>query len=107
MDNLFCTEDIGMRTPLEKARRDPESTKARILNVARKIFGEYGYHGGTPRMIAEEVGIDLSTIHYHWGEKKTFTRRLSSTSTTIWDRCSETWKKRPRMSTGRAHEDRL
>ncbi len=70
IDNFFCTEDIGMRTPLEKARRDPESTKARILKVARKIFGEYGYHGGTTRMIAEEVGIDLSTIHYHWGEKK-------------------------------------
>jgi AcrR family transcriptional regulator len=55
---------------LEKAKRDPESTKARILKVARKVFGEYGYHGGTTRMIAEEVGIDLSTIHYHWGEKK-------------------------------------
>lgn len=59
-----------MRTPLEKAKRDPASTKARILKVARRIFGEYGYHGGTTRMIAEEVGIDLSTIHYHWGEKK-------------------------------------
>lgn len=59
-----------MRTPLDKAKRDPESTKARILKVARKVFGEYGYHGGTTRMIAEEVGIDLSTIHYHWGEKK-------------------------------------
>ncbi len=70
MDNLPYAEDTEMRTPLEKAKRDPESTKAKILKVARKIFGEYGYHGGTTRMIAEEVGIDLSTIHYHWGEKK-------------------------------------
>jgi AcrR family transcriptional regulator len=59
-----------MATPLEKARKDPESMKARILAVARRIFGEYGFHGTTTRMIAQEVGIDISTLHYHWGEKK-------------------------------------
>jgi AcrR family transcriptional regulator len=59
-----------MESPLEKARKDPESMKARILFVARKIFGEYGFHGTTTRMIAQEVGIDISTLHYHWGEKK-------------------------------------
>src|SRR5512138_1281648 len=59
-----------MSTPLEKARKDPESMKARILAVARRIFGEYGFHGTTTRMIAKEVGIDISTLHYHWGDKK-------------------------------------
>ncbi|HQG32529.1 MAG TPA: TetR/AcrR family transcriptional regulator [Deltaproteobacteria bacterium] len=59
-----------MTTTLEKARKDPESMKAKILAVARKIFGEYGFHGTTMRMIAHEVGIDISTLHYHWGEKK-------------------------------------
>lgn len=59
-----------MKTSLEKAKRDPESTKARILAAARKVYGEYGFHGTTMRMIAAEVGIDISTLHYHWGEKK-------------------------------------
>jgi len=59
-----------METSLDKARKDPESMKARILAVARPIFGEYGFHGTTTRMIAQEVGIDISTLHYHWGEKK-------------------------------------
>ncbi len=58
-----------MTSPLEKARKDPDSMKARILAKARRIFGEYGYHGATTRMIAEEVGIDISTLYYHWGEK--------------------------------------
>jgi hypothetical protein len=58
-----------METRLEKARRDPESMKARILDAARRIFGEYGFHGTTMRMIAQDVGIDISTLHYHWGEK--------------------------------------
>jgi len=59
-----------METRLDKARKDPESMKARILDAARCIFGEYGFHGTTMRMIAREVGIDISTLHYHWGEKK-------------------------------------
>jgi AcrR family transcriptional regulator len=58
-----------MATALEKARRDPDSMKARILKKARRVFGEYGYHGTTTRMIAREVGIDISTLYYHWGEK--------------------------------------
>jgi len=59
-----------METSLDKARRVPESTKARILTAARRMFGEYGFHGTTTRMIATKVGIDISTLHYHWGGKK-------------------------------------
>lgn len=59
-----------MASALEKARQSPDSMKARILSAARKLFGEYGYHGVTTRMIAKEVGIDISTLHYHWGEKQ-------------------------------------
>lgn len=58
-----------MATPLEKARKNPDSIKARILRAARTLFGQYGFHGTTTRMIAKEVGIDISTLHYHWGDK--------------------------------------
>ena len=51
---------------MEKARRDPESMKARILEQLG-AFGAYGYHGTTTRMIAQRVGIDISTLYYHWG----------------------------------------
>jgi len=43
--------------------------KAKILAAARRVFGQYGYHGATTRIIAKEVGIDISTLYYHWGEK--------------------------------------
>ncbi len=59
-----------MPSPLEKARKDPDSMKAKILRSSRKLFGEYGYHGLTTRMIAKDVGIDISTLHYHWGDKE-------------------------------------
>lgn len=59
-----------MASRLEKARQDPDSMKARILSSARKVFGAYGYSGATTRMIAKDVGIDISTLYYHWGEKR-------------------------------------
>ncbi len=58
-----------MTTALEKAKKNPESMKAKILFAARKVFGEYGFHGTTTRMIAKAVDIDISTLYYHWGEK--------------------------------------
>ncbi|WP_449246129.1 TetR/AcrR family transcriptional regulator [Desulfarculus baarsii] len=58
-----------MKNPLETARKDPESMKARILAKARTVFGDYGFHGATMRIIAQEVGIDVSTLYYHWGDK--------------------------------------
>ena len=60
----------GMASRLEKALRDPDSMKARILTAARRLFGANGYSGTTTRMIAADVGIDVSTLHYHWGEKQ-------------------------------------
>jgi AcrR family transcriptional regulator len=59
-----------MPSRLEKARQDPNSMKARILASARRIFGEFGYNDTTTRMIAKDVGIDISTLYYHWGEKQ-------------------------------------
>ena len=59
-----------MPSRLERARNDPNSMKAKILAVARKIFGKFGYNDTTTRMIAKDVGIDISTLYYHWGEKQ-------------------------------------
>jgi AcrR family transcriptional regulator len=59
-----------MPSRLERARQDPNSMKARILVSARRVFGEYDYNGTTTRMIAKDVGIDIATLYYHWGEKQ-------------------------------------
>lgn len=58
-----------MPTPLERARSEPESQKAAILHGARRVFARRGYHGSSTRAIAAEVGVDVSTIYYHWGSK--------------------------------------
>ena len=64
-----------MPSTLEKARKNPDSNKARILTAARKLFGEYGFQGTTTRMIAKKVGINISTLYYHWGKRPICTKQ--------------------------------
>ena len=83
-----------MPSRLEKARQDPNSMKAKILASARRIFGEYGYNDTTTRRIASEVGIDISTLYYHWGEKQDlYEAVLKDVSDEIQSRLNEVEKK--------------
>lgn len=68
--HAFDSKEQIMPTPLEKAKLYPDSMKAKIFSSAQKLFSEYGYDGTTTRMIAKDVGVDISTLYYHWGEKK-------------------------------------
>jgi AcrR family transcriptional regulator len=83
-----------MPSRLEKARQDPYSMKAKILASARRIFGEYGYSETTTRRIAKDVGIDISTLYYHWGEKQDlYEAVLQDVSDEIKSRLNEVEKK--------------
>jgi len=91
-------------SPLEKARQDPESMKARILASARKLFGEYGYNSTTTRMIAGDVGIDISTLYYHWGEKLDLYEALI---VDINDEIQRKFKEVEKQAKGKSLSDRL
>ena len=58
-----------MPTRRSPVGQPPESTKARILAGAQQAFARYGFHGATTRVIAAQAGVDISTLHYHWGDK--------------------------------------
>lgn len=93
-----------MPSALEKARQDPNSMKARILAAARGIFGEYGYSETTTRKIAKNVGIDISTLYYHWGEKQDlYEAVLQDVSEEIQSRLNQVEK----AVSGKSLKDRL
>ncbi|MBN6058161.1 TetR/AcrR family transcriptional regulator [Nonomuraea sp. RK-328] len=41
-----------------------------ILQVATKLFAGLGYDGTSTRQIAEAVGLNVATVHYHVGSKR-------------------------------------
>lgn len=42
----------------------------RIVQVATLLFAEHGYHGVSARQIADAVGLNVATVHYHTGGKR-------------------------------------
>lgn len=56
-------------------------TKSKILDVAEKLFAEVGIHATSIRQIVSEAGVNVASLHYHFGSKEAvihqiITRRL-------------------------------
>jgi len=47
---------------------DPRA-RARIVEVATRLFAERGYAATTTRALAAEAGMNIATVHYHVGSK--------------------------------------
>jgi TetR/AcrR family transcriptional regulator len=50
--------------------RDPERTRAAILEAATRIFALRGFVGASMRDITDESGINKSPIYHHFGSKE-------------------------------------
>lgn len=48
---------------------DSAETRGRLIDVARRCFGEHGYEGTTNRMIADEAGITTGAIYHYFSSK--------------------------------------
>jgi AcrR family transcriptional regulator len=47
-----------------------EATRDLILDAARDVLGERGFAATTTRGVAEQAGVQLSLVHYHFGGKR-------------------------------------
>lgn len=67
---------------MSKREVQPYETRERILDVAERLFMEYGYEGTSMRQITGEAGVNLAAVNYHFGSKEAlltavFRRRLA------------------------------
>jgi AcrR family transcriptional regulator len=67
-------------TPSER-QRDPERTKARILEAAKAEFGAKGYVGARVSEIAANAGINKQLISYYFGGKEGLYTELTAATT--------------------------
>jgi AcrR family transcriptional regulator len=58
------------RTPSRPRRRNPEASRAAILEAAREVFTERGYARGTIREIAKRAGVTHGLVMRHFGSKE-------------------------------------
>lgn len=65
-----------MNAPVTAAtRRDVRSD---IMDAAEKVFATLGFAGATTRAIAEEAGVNLGLIHYHFNSKESLFEQVIS-----------------------------
>lgn len=48
----------------------PEATRQAILVAAERCFSESGFAGTPTRRIASKAGVNVATLHYHFGSKE-------------------------------------
>lgn len=49
---------------------NPEETRRGILEAAKSSFAAAGYVGATTRQVAGLAGVNVATLHYHFGNKE-------------------------------------
>ncbi|GAB2663921.1 TetR/AcrR family transcriptional regulator [Vibrio panuliri] len=51
-------------------------TKEKILDVAEALFAEHGFNDTSLRTITSKAGVNLASVNYHFGDKKTLVRAV-------------------------------
>lgn len=49
---------------------NPEETRREILRAAGEAFAASGFVGATTRAVAARAGVNVATLHYHFGSKE-------------------------------------
>lgn len=49
---------------------NPEETRQEILRAAAEAFAACGFVGATTRAVAARAGVNVATLHYHFGSKE-------------------------------------
>jgi AcrR family transcriptional regulator len=63
-------EDESFPPAAPEPREEISPTKERIFEVAEKLFAQKGFEGTRTRDIADQAGINISTLHFHWKSKE-------------------------------------
>ena len=61
---------MGVSSHVDKRAVRGQETRLRILDAARQMLVEHGAGGTSTRSVAEEAGVPLSLVHYHFGGKQ-------------------------------------
>lgn len=61
---------MSEQTSNQVTTRDPELTRARIMEAAADLFVEHGFSAVTMSQLARAAGVTKSLIHHHFGSKE-------------------------------------
>jgi AcrR family transcriptional regulator len=63
--------ETDVDTPIRDGRAvRGEATRQRIVDAAREVLLTHGHSGTSTRVVADEAGVRVSLVHYHFGSKQ-------------------------------------
>ncbi|MBA2576509.1 MAG: helix-turn-helix transcriptional regulator, partial [Euzebyaceae bacterium] len=66
------TEDVNSESGRRPRRADKaRATRRRIIDAAGDLLVQHGYAGTTLEAIAEQAGVAVQTVYFHFGNKRT------------------------------------
>ncbi|MCM2280658.1 MAG: TetR family transcriptional regulator [Bdellovibrionaceae bacterium] len=68
----MAAEKTPDKTTAKHAERPPKdaSTKDALIAAGSRVFSEKGYEGATVKDLADEAGVNVSLVSYHFGGKE-------------------------------------
>ncbi|MGE5344553.1 MAG: TetR/AcrR family transcriptional regulator [Acidithiobacillales bacterium] len=61
---------MGQRAVGRPRDGNPAETRREILRAAEESFAAAGFAGATTRQVAAKAGVNVATLHYHFGNKE-------------------------------------
>jgi AcrR family transcriptional regulator len=67
------------------ASRSTETTRAALIKAATSVFAEYGYDGGSVRLITQRAMANQAAVNYHFGGKDGLYREVLIAATRAFE----------------------
>jgi AcrR family transcriptional regulator len=67
------------------ASRSTETTRAALIKAATSVFAEYGYDGGSVRLITQRATANQAAVNYHFGGKDGLYREVLNAATRAFE----------------------
>jgi AcrR family transcriptional regulator len=67
------------------ASRTAETTRAALIKAATSVFAEYGYDGGSVRLITQRASANQAAVNYHFGGKDGLYREVLLAATRAFE----------------------
>lgn len=71
MDPVSRVAPNDLDASLDRVELESTGSAARILRCAEQLFAARGFDGVTTREVAAAAGVNISTLHFHWSNKRT------------------------------------
>ena len=70
LEKMSPSIDVGPKPKRQSQAERREITQVKVLESARKIFGEKGYADTSLKDIADDLGLTITPIYHYFGNKK-------------------------------------